>query len=91
MASTRLGSFILDHRNRVLSRDGVAVSIQPKVFDCLELLARKSGELTTLDELRSDSRVAHGVVPVRARAYARMRGAVSERAPLSSTRAPTDQ
>lgn len=49
----RFGDFMLDAKNRVLSRGGDQIEVQPKVFDCLELLASRSGELVTTEQLRA--------------------------------------
>src|SRR5438270_14082967 len=45
------GPFRLDAAERLLLRDGVPVSLEPKVFDSLVLLIRNSGHLLEKDEL----------------------------------------
>ena len=46
------GSFVLDTRNRLLLLDGVAIQIEPKVYDCICILAARAGELITTQDLR---------------------------------------
>ncbi|MFT3928484.1 MAG: DUF2791 family P-loop domain-containing protein [Myxococcales bacterium] len=53
MPGTRLGPFLLDHENRALWRGREQVVVQPKVFDCLELLAERVGQLTTTTRIRA--------------------------------------
>src|SRR6516165_2177342 len=45
------GPFSLDPAERVISRDGVPLSLTPKVFDTLVCLVRNRGRLLTKDEL----------------------------------------
>lgn len=45
------GPFRLDIRERMLWRDGTPVALQPRVFDTLELLVRRAGQLVRKDEL----------------------------------------
>jgi DNA-binding winged helix-turn-helix (wHTH) protein len=45
------GKFLLDTRRRVLFRDGIPVPAAPKAFDLLELLASRSGQVVTKDEM----------------------------------------
>ncbi|MDB4973448.1 MAG: transcriptional regulator [Myxococcaceae bacterium] len=52
VATTRFGDFVLDHDNRVVLRAGSPVATQRKVFECIELLASRAGQLTTLSRIR---------------------------------------
>lgn len=45
------GVFSLDSEERVLTRDGTALSLTPKVFDTLLCLVRNPGRILTKDEL----------------------------------------
>jgi len=47
----RLGPFRIDRSARVLYRDGRVVSLTPKAFDTLLLLAERAGEVVTKEEL----------------------------------------
>lgn len=47
----RFGRFLLDPVERILSCDGVAVSLTPKAFDTLVCLVRNQGRMVTKDEL----------------------------------------
>jgi DNA-binding winged helix-turn-helix (wHTH) protein len=49
----RFREFVLDTTARVLLRAEVELAVQPLVFDCIELLASRSGVLVRTDELRS--------------------------------------
>ena len=50
---TRFGDFELDGGERLLLRAGEPVELEPKVFDCIELLVRHAGRLTPADRLRT--------------------------------------
>ncbi|MDB4989941.1 MAG: transcriptional regulator, LuxR family [Myxococcaceae bacterium] len=52
MSTTRIGPFLLDHVERTLSLGQAQVAVQPKVIDCIELLATRAGQLTTSARLR---------------------------------------
>lgn len=45
------GSYRLEPRERRLVRNGELVALEPKLFDCLELLVRRHGRLLPKDEL----------------------------------------
>jgi DNA-binding winged helix-turn-helix (wHTH) protein len=45
------GDCVLDRRERLLLRDGTAVSLTAKAFDLLVALVRRSGHLVTKEEL----------------------------------------
>ena len=47
----RFDCFVLDPVERILSRDGTAVSLTPKAFDTLVCLVRNQGHMVTKDEL----------------------------------------
>ena len=47
----RFGPFLLDVRERRLSRDGEAIPLRLKVFDTLCVLVENAGRLVTKDEL----------------------------------------
>jgi DNA-binding winged helix-turn-helix (wHTH) protein len=47
----RFGDFELDPRERRLTREGVAVSLQPKTFDALLCLVRRAEHLVSKQEL----------------------------------------
>src|SRR4029453_1762515 len=47
------GPYVLHARERVLTRDGEVVSINPKAFNRLLVLLRNSGRLVTKEELIS--------------------------------------
>jgi DNA-binding winged helix-turn-helix (wHTH) protein/tetratricopeptide (TPR) repeat protein len=46
----RFGAFVLDPRERRLTRDGHVVDLRPKTFDALVLLVTRGGRLVTKDE-----------------------------------------
>lgn len=48
---TRFDAFVLDVRERRLSRDGVEVQLTPKAFDLLALLVERAGRLVRKEEL----------------------------------------
>ena len=48
------GPFTLDARKRLLFRDGVAVSVTPKVLDTLNVLVERRGEVVDKDTLMSE-------------------------------------
>lgn len=52
MALMRFSGFTLDSLNRVLLYRGSPVEVEPKVFECIELLVSRPGQLTTLKRLR---------------------------------------
>ncbi|MDD9946936.1 MAG: AAA family ATPase [Myxococcales bacterium] len=60
------GEFVLDLDQRALSKSGVELSLEPKVFECLALLVSRAGQLTTMAQLRShlwpDVSVADGAL-----------------------------
>ena len=60
------GDFVLDREERVLSKAGVELALEPKVFECLALLVARAGKLTSTAELRShlwpDVNVADGAL-----------------------------
>jgi len=45
------GSFLLDEKERLLTRNGIAIPLTPKVFDILLLLVQNSGSLVSKDSL----------------------------------------
>ena len=45
---------MLDGADRQLLRAGAPVAIEPKVYDCLELLVKQAGRLTTVEHLRAE-------------------------------------
>lgn len=47
----RFGPFVLDVRDRSLKRDGAAISLTPKTFDLLVVLAENAGRLVDKDTL----------------------------------------
>lgn len=47
----RFGPFLLDPSERLISREGVALTLTPKVFDTLLCLVRNYGRVLTKDEL----------------------------------------
>ena len=49
----RFGPFLLDPAERLISHDGVPLTLTPKVFDTLLCLVRNSGHVLTKDELLS--------------------------------------
>lgn len=49
----RLGDFVLDRTQRVLLRGGAEVALEPKVFDCLDLLVSEAGKLVSMERLRA--------------------------------------
>ncbi len=49
--SYKFGSFQIDARERLLSRDGEPIAVTPKAFDTLLALVRNSGHLMLKDEL----------------------------------------
>src|SRR5262245_18538910 len=49
----RFGEFVLDGAERVLLRAGKPVALEPKVFDCIELLVSQAGRLTTKERVRA--------------------------------------
>ena len=49
----RFGPFLLDPAERLISRDGVPLTLTPKVFDTLLCLVRNYGHVLTKDELLS--------------------------------------
>jgi len=63
---SRFGEFVLDSAERVLLRSGKPVELEPKVFDCIELLVSQAGRLTTKervqDALWPDVRVGPGAL-----------------------------
>lgn len=70
----RLRDFLLDTEDRVLSHKGAALALEPKVFDCIELLASEPGKLVPTARLHDalwpdiHGRVAHCVAPSTRRA-----------------------
>ncbi|HEY6556936.1 MAG TPA: AAA family ATPase [Polyangiaceae bacterium] len=52
MAKLRFGAFVLDMDNRLLLRQGAPVPLEPKVYDCIALLAQRAGQLTLTEQLR---------------------------------------
>ena len=48
----RFGTFELDSRTGELRRSGVLIHLQPQPMKLLELLARRSGELVTREEIQ---------------------------------------
>jgi DNA-binding winged helix-turn-helix (wHTH) protein len=46
------GEHVLDTAQRVLSRGGVELALEPKVFGCIELLASEPGKLITTARMR---------------------------------------
>jgi DNA-binding winged helix-turn-helix (wHTH) protein len=50
----RFGEFMLDGAERQLLRAGSPVALEPKVFDCIELLVKHAGRLTTVERLRAE-------------------------------------
>ena len=50
----RFGEFVLDGAERQLLRAGSPVALEPKVFDCIELLVKHAGRLTTVERLRAE-------------------------------------
>jgi DNA-binding winged helix-turn-helix (wHTH) protein len=63
---SRFGEFVLDSEERMLLRAGEPVALEPKVFDCIELLVSHAGRLTTKervqDALWPDVRVGPGAL-----------------------------
>ena len=49
----RFGPFLLDPADRLISRDGVPLTLTPKVFDTLLCLVRNCGRVLSKDELLS--------------------------------------
>jgi adenylate cyclase len=49
----RFGAFLLDEKERLLTRNGAAIPLTPKVFDILLLLVQNSGSLVSKDLLLS--------------------------------------
>jgi DNA-binding winged helix-turn-helix (wHTH) protein len=47
------GGFVLDVPNRLLLLDGVALPVEPKVYDCICILTDRAGQLVTTPELRA--------------------------------------
>jgi len=45
------GNFRLDPREKILFRDGIPVSLTPKVFDTLQIFVEQAGHLLSKDEL----------------------------------------
>ena len=62
----RFGDFVLDGSDRVLQRGNAEVSLEPKVFDCLEFLVTRPGKLASVTELRQklwpDAHVGEGAL-----------------------------
>ena len=50
----RFAEFVLDDAERQLLRAGTPVALEPKVFDCIALLVRQAGRLTTVERLRAE-------------------------------------
>ncbi|MET0390449.1 MAG: AAA family ATPase [Polyangiales bacterium] len=49
----RFDEFVLDGAERTLRRGASAVPLEPKVFDCLALLASQAGKLVTVERLHA--------------------------------------
>lgn len=47
----RFGSFLLDSRERTLTRNGSAIPLPPKIFDTLVMLVENAGHMVSKDEL----------------------------------------
>jgi len=62
----RFGDFVLDSSERLLFRAGKPFELEPKVFDCIELLVQHAGHLTTKKRLQEalwpDVRVGPGAL-----------------------------
>ena len=54
MSSFRFGEFLLDASSRELSRDGDAVTVEPKVFDLIVFLLNNRDRAVSKDELQDN-------------------------------------